>query len=328
MGSRWAAWFFIIYRFFMTDLLLNIIEGVMIEAYSKVEEERAKLKEEERAAEVVAAYHNAPTSVQSARGTPLASPSFGTAPAPIIFEPALASSQTAGGPLPAVPASARAIAIPRLTIGAPATPPLAPGAIPEDSELMAAILPNSMPSARPKVFSLRYDVGFFDKIASTSHERDVSMVFPAAGGALAPHTSFRMALDSHRNGAAADGEDDNAYSGFEPVGSARPSFAGAPAAAEEEEEDGEPLLLRASASTMQATRQARLSSEELVLLEEAMRSTEAAMEQQVLRRLPSDAHEHDLPALDPEDLAAPAQDSQDDDRLVYEMPKGNGGRGR
>jgi len=46
IGTRWAGLFFVLYRFFMTDVYMNIIEGVMIETYSRREEEVALSKEE------------------------------------------------------------------------------------------------------------------------------------------------------------------------------------------------------------------------------------------------------------------------------------------
>lgn len=40
VGTRWAAVFWVAYRFFMTDILMNIIEGVMLEAYSRYDEQK------------------------------------------------------------------------------------------------------------------------------------------------------------------------------------------------------------------------------------------------------------------------------------------------
>lgn len=48
--SRWGAFYFMAYRFFLTDLLMTLIEGAMLDLSARAEEDREKLREAEAAA--------------------------------------------------------------------------------------------------------------------------------------------------------------------------------------------------------------------------------------------------------------------------------------
>jgi hypothetical protein len=73
VGTRWAAWYFMLYRFFMTDVFMNVIEGVMIETYCRREEELEREKEAMRLAQVDVACPSAPLTPASPAPTATAS---------------------------------------------------------------------------------------------------------------------------------------------------------------------------------------------------------------------------------------------------------------
>jgi Ion transport protein len=50
LGTYWGAWYFCFYRFFLSDIVLNVIEGVMIETYETSVEEAERAKEADRLA--------------------------------------------------------------------------------------------------------------------------------------------------------------------------------------------------------------------------------------------------------------------------------------